>query len=101
MVLFGELSPYGPLPRFAQRLANQALDRFRADARRLRIGLTPGTMFEKAGDGRIYEPDRKLYQGSLMRTDPPTPPPHPTTNGNTLETLHHWWLGGEAGRAAP
>jgi predicted amidohydrolase len=54
MVLFSELSPYGPLPRFAQPFPNHALDEFRIDARRHRIWLIPGSMFEKAGDGRIY-----------------------------------------------
>ncbi len=32
-----------------------------------------------------------------MRTHSPAPPPDPTTNGNTFETLYHWCLGGEAG----
>ncbi len=54
MVLFSELSPYGPLPRFAQPFPNQTLDGFRAAARRHRVWLIPGSMFEKAGDGRIY-----------------------------------------------
>ncbi len=54
MVLFSELSCYGPLPRFAQPFPNQALDHFRADARRHKVWLIPGSMFEKAQDGRIY-----------------------------------------------
>ncbi len=54
MVLFSELAPYGPLPRFAQPFPNQALDSFCADARRHRIWLIPGSMFEKTEDGRIY-----------------------------------------------
>ena len=54
MVLFSELSPYGPLPRFAQPFPNHALDEFCIDARRHRIWLIPGSMFEKAEDGRIY-----------------------------------------------
>ena len=54
MVLFSELSPYGPLPRYAQPFPNHALDQFRVDARRHRVWLIPGSMFEKADDGRIY-----------------------------------------------
>ena len=54
MVLFSELAPYGPLPRFAQPIPNQTLDGFRAAARRHRVWLIPGSMFEKAADGRIY-----------------------------------------------
>jgi predicted amidohydrolase len=54
MVLFSELSPYGPLPRFAQPFPNHVLDEFCIDARRHHIWLIPGSMFEKAGDGRIY-----------------------------------------------
>jgi predicted amidohydrolase len=54
MVLFSELSPYGPLPRFAQPFPNQTLDGFRDAARRHRVWLIPGSMFEKAADGRIY-----------------------------------------------
>ena len=54
MVLFSELSPYGPLPRFAQPFPNHALDEFCIDARRHRIWLIPGSMFEKTEDGRIY-----------------------------------------------
>jgi predicted amidohydrolase len=54
MVLFSELSPYGPLTRFAQPFPNHVIDEFRVDARRHRIWLIPGSMFEKAEDGRIY-----------------------------------------------
>jgi deaminated glutathione amidase len=54
MVLFSELAPYGPLPRYAQPFANEALELFRQDARRYGIWLIPGSMFEKAEDGRIY-----------------------------------------------
>ncbi|MGB7322087.1 MAG: carbon-nitrogen hydrolase family protein [Albidovulum sp.] len=54
MVLFSELAPFGPLPRFAQPFENEALDLFRAAAKRHRIWLIPGSMFEKADDGRIY-----------------------------------------------
>ncbi len=54
MVLFSELSPYGPLDQFAQPFPNEALDQFREDARRFGIWLIPGSMFEKREDGRIY-----------------------------------------------
>jgi predicted amidohydrolase len=54
MVLFSELAPFGPLPRFAQPFPNQVLDQFCVDARRHGIWLIPGSMFEKADDGKIY-----------------------------------------------
>ncbi len=54
MVLFSELAPYGPLPRFAQPLENEVIDLLRGDAARHNIWLIPGSMFEKAADGRIY-----------------------------------------------
>ncbi len=54
MVLFSELAPYGPLDRFAQPFPNDALAQFQDDARRHRIWLIPGSMFEKAEDGRIF-----------------------------------------------
>lgn len=54
MILFSELSPYGPLTKFAQPLENEAIAQFQDDARRHKIWLIPGSMFEKAEDGRIY-----------------------------------------------
>ncbi len=54
MVLFSELAPYGPLPKFAQPFENEALAVFREDARRHNIWLIPGSMFEKTPEGRIY-----------------------------------------------
>ncbi|MDH3666973.1 MAG: carbon-nitrogen hydrolase family protein [Paracoccaceae bacterium] len=54
MVLFSELAVSGPLPRFAQPFPNQALEQFQADAQRHKVWLIPGSMFEKAGDGRVY-----------------------------------------------
>ncbi|GAB5470334.1 MAG: hypothetical protein Kilf2KO_33640 [Rhodospirillales bacterium] len=54
MVLFSELAPFGPLPRFAQPFPNATLDGFCADARRHGVWLIPGSLFEKAEDGRIY-----------------------------------------------
>jgi deaminated glutathione amidase len=54
MVLFSELAPFGPLPRFAQPLENEAIDLLRSDALRHNIWLIPGSMFEKAADGKLY-----------------------------------------------
>lgn len=54
MVLFSELAPHGPLTRFAQPFPNHALDQFRVDAHRHKVWLIPGSMFEKAEDGRLY-----------------------------------------------
>ncbi len=54
MVLFSELCPYGPLIRFAQPFPNPAVERFREDARRHSVWLVPGSMYEKAEDGRVY-----------------------------------------------
>jgi deaminated glutathione amidase len=54
MVLFSELAPFGPLPRFAQPFPNDAEKRFQDLARKYRIWLIPGSMFERAEDGRIY-----------------------------------------------
>ncbi len=54
MVLFSELAPFGPLTRFAQPFENEALDQFRAAARRYKVWLIPGSMFETVEDGRIY-----------------------------------------------
>ncbi|MEM7696371.1 MAG: carbon-nitrogen hydrolase family protein [Pseudomonadota bacterium] len=54
MVLFSELAPSGPLSRFAQPFPNHATQQFQEDARRHGIWLIPGSMFEKAEDGRIY-----------------------------------------------
>nr|WP_309502171.1 carbon-nitrogen hydrolase family protein [uncultured Roseovarius sp.] len=54
MVLFSELAPYGPLPKFSLPLRNETLDRFREAALKHNIWLIPGSMFETAEDGRIY-----------------------------------------------
>jgi predicted amidohydrolase len=54
MVLFSELAPHGPLPKFAQPFENEVLGHFRADARHHGIWLIPGSMFERTPDGRIY-----------------------------------------------
>jgi len=54
MVLFSELAPFGPLPRFALPFQNETLQRFQSAARKYNIWLIPGSMFEKAEDGRIF-----------------------------------------------
>ncbi|MEZ5778061.1 MAG: carbon-nitrogen hydrolase family protein [Paracoccaceae bacterium] len=54
MVLFSELAPYGPLPRYAQPFENEALDGFRHAARKHHVWLIPGSMFEKTEDGHIF-----------------------------------------------
>ena len=54
MVLFSELAPFGPLPRYALPYENEHLEAFQAAARRHNVWLLPGSMFEKAHDGRIY-----------------------------------------------
>jgi predicted amidohydrolase len=54
MVLFSELAPFGPLPRFAQTYHNEHLEAFQAAARRHNVWLLPGSMFEKTPDGQIY-----------------------------------------------
>ncbi|QIE44783.1 carbon-nitrogen hydrolase family protein [Pseudohalocynthiibacter aestuariivivens] len=54
MVLFSELAPFGPLTKFSLPLLNETIDRFREAAIKHNIWLIPGSMFETAEDGRIY-----------------------------------------------
>lgn len=54
MVLFSELCVYGPLIQFAQPFPNAAEVRLQELARHFGIWLIPGSMFEKAEDGNIY-----------------------------------------------
>ncbi|RKF15146.1 carbon-nitrogen hydrolase family protein [Roseovarius spongiae] len=54
MVLFSELAPFGPLPRFSLPLRNETLERFREAAAKHHVWLIPGSMFETAEDGRVY-----------------------------------------------
>jgi predicted amidohydrolase len=54
MVLFSELSPFGPLTKTALPLHNEAIDKFRDAAIKHNIWLIPGSMFEQGEDGRIY-----------------------------------------------
>ena len=53
MVLFSELSPYGPLTHHAREFPNEDEKTFQEMARKHDIWLIPGSMFEKA-DGKIY-----------------------------------------------
>lgn len=67
MVLFSELAPFGPLPRFAQTFPNAVEDGFREMARSYGIWLIPGSMFEKAADGRIYNTSSVINpQGEIV-----------------------------------
>ncbi len=54
MVVFSELAPFGPLHKFAQPFDCEALKKFQDDARRHNVWLIPGSMFERAADGLIY-----------------------------------------------
>jgi predicted amidohydrolase len=51
MVLFGELSAFGPRPELAQRLPGPAEDHFRALARRHEVWLVPGSLYELTEKG--------------------------------------------------
>ncbi len=69
MVLFSELAPYGPLPKFALPLQNEAIDRFREAAIKHNIWLIPGSMFEKAPDGKVYNTATVIDpQGEIVST---------------------------------
>jgi predicted amidohydrolase len=69
MVLFSELSPFGPLPRYAQPLTNEPIERFCESARKHGIWLIPGSMFEKTEDGRIFNTSSVINpQGEVVRT---------------------------------
>ncbi|MEM8753799.1 MAG: carbon-nitrogen hydrolase family protein [Pseudomonadota bacterium] len=53
MVLFSELAPFGPLDRYAQPFPNDVIAQFQEDARRHKVWLIPGSMFEKTETGTI------------------------------------------------
>lgn len=53
MVLFGELSAFGPRPQTAQSLPGPVEDHFRAVARRHKVWLVPGSLYE-ISNGLIY-----------------------------------------------
>jgi predicted amidohydrolase len=69
MVLFSELAPLGPLPRFALPLMNEHIERFRAAAAKHNIWLIPGSMFERTEDGRIFNTSTVIApDGSIVAT---------------------------------
>ncbi|WP_223426526.1 carbon-nitrogen hydrolase family protein [Tateyamaria pelophila] len=54
MVLFSEIAPLGPLPKFSLPAMNEHIEKFQAAAARHNVWLIPGTMHETAEDGRMY-----------------------------------------------
>jgi predicted amidohydrolase len=67
MVLFSELAPFGPLTKFSLPLRNETVDRFCEAARRHNVWLIPGSMFETAEDGRIYNTSTVINpQGEIV-----------------------------------
>lgn len=69
MVLFSELSPFGPLARYALPLMNEHILRFQEAARRHNVWLIPGSMFETAEDGKIYNTTTVINpQGEIVST---------------------------------
>jgi len=55
MVMFSELSPFGPLDEYALPRENDVIDKFCDAARRHKVWLIPGSMFLTSPvDGRIY-----------------------------------------------
>lgn len=55
MVMFSELSPFGPLDKYALPHENDVIDQFCEAARRYKVWLIPGSMFLTSPvDGRIY-----------------------------------------------
>ena len=67
MVLFSELAPFGPLSKFALPLQNEAVDRFCEAAIKHNVWLVPGSMFEKAEDGRVYNTSTVINpQGEIV-----------------------------------
>jgi len=54
MVLFSELAPFGPLPKYALPFHNETLERFQKAARVYNIWLLPGSMFESTDEGQIF-----------------------------------------------
>lgn len=54
MIMFSELAPLGPLPKFASSLPSEVEDEFRKAAERHDVWILPGSMFERVEDGRIF-----------------------------------------------
>lgn len=68
MVLFSELAPLGPLPRFALPFDNVHLNRFQEAAHKHNIWLIPGSMFEQTEDGAIYNTSAVINpQGAVVK----------------------------------
>ncbi|MEV8468379.1 carbon-nitrogen hydrolase family protein [Fluviibacterium sp. DFM31] len=53
MAVFSELAAHGPLHRFAKPFPNDDIARFQEKARKHKLWLIPGSMFETKPDGRI------------------------------------------------
>ena len=69
MVVFSELAAFGPLHQYALPFPNDTLRMFQDEARRHKIWLIPGSMFEKAEDGRIYNTSVVINpDGEIVRT---------------------------------
>ena len=51
MIVFSELAPYGPLPSHHPESTEQAVEAFREAARRHKVWLLPGSMFERTEAG--------------------------------------------------
>lgn len=54
MVLFSELAPFGPLPKYALPFQNEELAKFQQAALNYNIWLLPGSMFERTDEGQIF-----------------------------------------------
>ena len=68
MVLFSELAPLGPLPRYALPFENEHLKRFQEAAYKHNVWLIPGSMFEQTEDGLIYNTSAVINpQGQIVQ----------------------------------
>jgi len=69
MVLFSELAPFGPLTKTALPLRNETIDRFCEAARNHNVWLIPGSMFELAEDGKVYNTSTVINpQGEIVKS---------------------------------
>lgn len=69
MVLFSELAPHGPLPKFALPLQNESIDRFKEAAVKHNLWLIPGSVFERTDDGRLFNTSTVINpQGETVAT---------------------------------
>lgn len=81
MIVFGELSAFGPRPEAAQPMPGPTEERFRTLARKYSIWLLPGSLYEMEGDNiynttPVIDPDgtvvaryRKIYPFQPYETD--------------------------------